>query len=170
MNKRDIILQKLNEFKEYVNGLTVDDLEEKEEEEEKETGVKPVFPMEGCVLFADGMATSGNSGKDKCKMLQGNTFYTFEDAQKEAVRREAEVRVREQINLVNKGDNGFKCGRPNYVISWTNIEQRAFFIKNMSNQQNSSWEYIRTHKAWKLLIKDDKFITDWKLMKGIPQC
>ena len=129
--------------------------------------VKRVFPEEGFRLDSGGWTwTVGVTDADS--QIQGNMFYSYNEGDKEAKRRQAEVRVREAINKANDGVNGFiGGGTNNYHIFYDttgkdlNSHLSQYFI------DLNPWEYIRSQGAVESLIEDGGFCKDWLLMKGI---
>ena len=136
-------------------------------EEEAEPEVKPVFPQQGVVLRAHCRVQGCSRVPGYIK--QGNTFYSCELSKKEAERRAAEVRVREAINIANKGDNGFKIGEHNYIASvdYSKCAQLIPCRVWIWEQQSYGWLYLRSSDDTEKLIRSPGFVSDWKLMMGI---
>jgi hypothetical protein len=121
------------------------------------------------VLMCDGH-TNMRDWIDKDTSLQGNTFETRLLAEEESTRREAETRVREKINLANKGDNGFKVEGENWLIHYNNNKTDGLSALWANYRQcGFCWEYIKTHEIAKELLKDKEFVADWLKMKGIKE-
>lgn len=142
----------------------------KKELEELEK-VKPVFPLSRETNF--GVYGNGKvvQAKHLCEIklyiAQGNAFYTKEEAEKESKRRAAEVRVRERINLENKGDNRFTIGIYNFMFSYNGNKKKIEWCSCVYDQYQNTWEYLRTQESAEKLLKDEQFCRDWLLMKGI---
>jgi hypothetical protein len=136
---------------------------------ELEPDVKPVFPDKvGFVLLCDGHTDIPNF-INKYTSLQGNTFETRLLAEEESTRREAQTRVREKINIANKGYNQFKVEGDNYYFEF-NYRGNCIDVEDASLfQSESGWEYIRTREAANNLLKDKEFVADWLKMKGIKE-
>ena len=136
--------------------------------------VKPLFPTkeQGAkyFIYGDGIhKVSENMTSNSITFYakQGRTFYTLEDAEEFLKREQAKVYCLEAINRVNKGDNGFKCGQPNYYFEYKPHTDYIDVYSIESYQYLESNEYIRARKAAKELINDAEFVENWKVWKGV---
>ena len=114
------------------------------------TEVKPVFPSIGVVLYADG-ACSIAGPCEAMQILQGNTFHTNKESIEEGLRRDAETRVREAINIANEGDNGFKVDENNYYCVYiaSNLYFQVYCMTDIYTL--SGWMYFTTQRQRILL-------------------
>ena len=135
---------------------------------EKRDEVKPVYPKGGVwSLNSLGEPFSPYSSKGQASL--GNTFYTWDEAEEEAVRRRAESFVREAINKVNGGKIFIPTADTNaWVLSYDYRRKRIGNQYYYSSEANT-WELIKSRKCAKELIKDPDFCRCWLLMKGIKQ-
>jgi len=140
--------------------------------ESLELEVKPVFPTEHCfVLSSHGTKYADYNRRPSHSIVaanSGNTFDTIELAEQEDLRRQAQTRIREKINIANEGKNVFKVGAINYGLYYNYDSNKVLAaLSPPSTQWLLSWEYIRTDQAAETLRDDKDFVEDWKLMKGI---
>ena len=135
---------------------------------EKRDEVKPVFPKKGgWTLNSHGLPCNSECANGESAL--GNTFYTWDEAEEEAVRRRAEALVREAINKVNGGKIFIPTADTNaWVLSYDYRRKRIGNQYYYSSEANT-WELIKSRKCAKELIKDPDFCRCWLLMKGIKQ-
>lgn len=138
--------------------------------------VKPLFPRsceEGARFMVDNFGNVAELYEHSHNLLvenlatQGRTFYTREEAEAFAKRERAKVYCLERINEVNEGDNGYKYGSINYLISFNHHTEIVDFGEFINIQPQESNEYIRTEKAAEQLINDPEFVEQWKIWKGV---
>ncbi len=158
MNKS--LEQQLQEAEEQIASVRLQ-LKERDTVEE----VKPVFPKKGHWLNSTGRAFSERAYGAGTREF-GNSFYTKEEAEKESLRRQAVVRVRESINLANKGLNGFRY--ENFVITYApkGLILDVINVEHTKTEANA-WEMLRSRDIGAFLLSSPKFVEDYKLMKGI---
>ena len=142
----------------------------------KSEEVNPVFPnRDNCKSHVWGIANNvilpfpesyTDNWIDESSKL-GMTFYSEREVYDDIDRKKAQAYVIEEINKANKGDNGFKPYEKNFHLSLSHgsREVEIYFMDNM--QSLNDYEYIRSREAAKKLLKNDKFVDAYKLMKGI---
>lgn len=159
--------QQIEEAKKIINE-TQGKLAELEIKLKEEQEVTRLFPIDtGVLINSRGeRVTVGHSVKSA---KQGNTFYTSEELEKESLRREARAYCLEEIHRVNKGDDGFKKGGDNHLLSWEHYENRLGRWKFRSHQHAQAIEYIRTNEGREELMKSPEFVKNWKIWKGIDE-
>ena len=125
----------------------------------KETVIEPVFPKYG-------PRHRGYSESDtayKC----GLTDYSVDGSSKIKAWLEARAFVIEAINQANKGNNGFKLGEPNNLITF-NHDTGQFEQTHWGCLQGSEdCLYIRSIDIANNLLKCEKFQDAYKKMLGI---
>jgi len=142
----------------------------------KSEEVNPVFPnRDNCKSHVWGIANNvilpfpesyTDNWIDESSKL-GMTFYSEREVYDDIDRKKAQAYVIEEINKANKGDNGFKVGISNYLLEYYHTLSVFSCEKYTYTQSNDDYEYIRSREAAKKLLKNDKFVDAYKLMKGI---
>jgi len=140
--------------------------------ESLEPEISPVFPVDAGYSITNYGAVSAHYNCSPNQSIEsakrGNTFATFELAEQEDLRRQAQTRVKEKINIANNGKNGFLLKEVNNFFMYYYYEAKEILIHCTSTTHSLSWwEYIRTDQAAETLRNDEEFVADWKLMKGI---
>lgn len=78
----------------------------------------------------------------------------------------ARARIIEKINIANKGDNGFKAGKPNHKIcleyDHENKNSKLSSCGNTRAQDAEPMVYIRTWEAAQELLSDPEFCDDMR--------
>ncbi len=164
MNKQEIEVR-ISTIKSCINSNQCE-LERLDELLKECDEVKPVFPVKGCYcLHGDGFCNDDDNTYKYAPY--GNTFYTSSEVEKETIRRAAEVRVREKINIANSGNGGFKHGGDNIEIFY-NFPKSKLCLRICSiNQTVYSWLYVMHLSFAVKLLEDLEFCKDYKLMLGI---
>ena len=135
---------------------------------EKRDEVKPVYPKGGVwSLNSLGEPFSPYSSKGQASL--GNTFYTWDEAEEEAVRRRAESFVREAINKVNGGKIFIPTLDTCIMVLAYDYRRKCISTNSSYTSAANHWEFIKGNKCTRKLIKDPDFCRAWLLMKGIKQ-
>lgn len=140
-------------------------LDEKIEESEK---VKPLFPVGPNCFFVSGPGAIflDEVGLSSSKHAnQGRTSYTRKGAELIAKREAARARILEAINQANKGDNGFRIGG-SFKITYNHSEGAFVVHKTIHLQAMPAEFHFRCGDDAKELLKDPKFVADYKLYLG----
>lgn len=139
-------------------------------EVKKESEIKPVFGGNHMCDFL-GVAYNVNEllsdDARKVATSAGLTFDSDELAIEDHERKKARKYVIEAINQANRGDNGFNRDIDNFLLEYNHIGEKFDINSYVFVQSNDDYEYIRTEAAAQELLKDDKFVNAYKLMKGI---
>ncbi len=140
----------------------IDDGIEKIGELKKEDEVNPVFPEDGQESFY--VSPRGEYAASKL----GLSFYS--QAAKDAGERWLEARkyVIEAINQANGGDNGFKSGQCNFIITVDTTKDSDGEIDSCNDYQNAeNAVYFRDEEGANKLFCDSEFMENYKTMLGI---
>lgn len=172
MNEIEKLENNLNEYRKSYTGLgiAITLLDAKIDELKKEAEVKPVFPPDDqCVdvwiITWNGKVTRENVSTD----YAGRKFYSKEDAEKALASDKAKKYIIEVINKVNRGDNGFKPGENNYLITLgRNSHVSDYEVDEFIDYQHcEDGLYFRSQALAVKAMENDEFFNKYRFMLGI---
>ena len=138
----------------------IDDAIEKVDKLKKEDEVKPVFPVVGAKYH-------GYSDHEDAYKY-GLTADDVEGSQRIKEWLTARAYVIEAINKANGGDNGFKSGQCNFIITVDTTKDSDGEIDSCNDYQNAeNAVYFRDEEGANKLFCDSEFMENYKTMLGI---